>query len=72
MTQKEKAISFLSLASSNRVNEGFEQYIHGKATLGKQIFGVIHLFRFYEDKIIESWEASQVEIEDSVNAYGLF
>ena len=46
--------------------------VHGKVTLGPKIFGVIHIFRFEDDKIIESWEASQEEIIDSPNQYGLF
>jgi len=41
-------------------------------TLDDTIFGVIHFFRFEGDKIIESWEASQQEIENSPNRYGLF
>jgi predicted SnoaL-like aldol condensation-catalyzing enzyme len=28
--------------------------VHGKVTLAPKVFGVIHIFRFAEDKIIES------------------
>jgi hypothetical protein len=33
---------------------------------------LIHIFRFEEDLIIESWEASQEAIADMPNEYGLF
>jgi predicted SnoaL-like aldol condensation-catalyzing enzyme len=46
--------------------------MHGKVTLAPKIFGVIHVFRFRGDKIIESWEASQEALADSPNEYGLF
>ena len=46
--------------------------VHGKVTLDPKIYGVIHLFRFEEGLIIESWEASQEELEDSPNENGLF
>lgn len=46
--------------------------IHGKVTLAPKVFGVIHIFRFEGDKIIESWEASQEALNDSPNEYGLF
>lgn len=118
--RKEIATSFLQMASSGRVHEAFEKYVHpdfihhlvffkgdrqsflrameenarefpdktyetmhaledgelvavhGKVTLGSQVFGVIHIFRFADDKIIESWEASQEALADSPNEYGLF
>jgi predicted SnoaL-like aldol condensation-catalyzing enzyme len=120
MNKKEIATSFLKLASSGKVREAFEKYIHpdfvhhlvffkgdresflkameenarefpdktyetmhaledgefvavhGKVTLAPKIFGVIHIFRFEDGKIIESWEASQEELEDSPNEHGLF
>ena len=46
--------------------------VHGKVTLSPKVFGVIHIFRFEGDKIIESWEASQEELKDSPNENGLF
>jgi predicted SnoaL-like aldol condensation-catalyzing enzyme len=46
--------------------------VHGKVTLGPKVFGVIHIFRFEDGKIIESWEASQEALEDSPNEHGLF
>jgi hypothetical protein len=46
--------------------------VHGKVTLIPKIYGVIHIFRFEEDKIIESWEASQEALDDSPNENGLF
>ncbi len=46
--------------------------IHGKVSLGARIFGVIHIFKFLDGKIIESWEASQEDTADSVNENGLF
>lgn len=47
--------------------------IHGRASgpFGKD-WSVIHIFRFEGDKIIESWEASQEDIEDSPNTNGIF
>lgn len=46
--------------------------IHGKVVLTPKVYGVIHLFRFEQDKIIESWEASQEELGNSPNENGLF
>jgi len=46
--------------------------VHGKVVLAPKVYGVIHIFRFNDDKIIESWEASQEELEDSPNENGLF
>lgn len=46
--------------------------VHGKVTLDPKIYGVIHIFRFEGDKIVESWEASQEALEDSPNEHGLF
>jgi len=47
--------------------------VHGKVQLAPDsVWSVIHIFRFQEGKIIESWEASQEEIEDSPNENGLF
>jgi predicted SnoaL-like aldol condensation-catalyzing enzyme len=46
--------------------------VHGKVVLTPKMYGVIHIFRFKEDKIIESWEASQEELKDSPNKNGLF
>ena len=46
--------------------------VHGKVTLDKKVYGLIHLFRFKGDKIIESWEASQEELKGLPNENGLF
>jgi len=46
--------------------------VHGKVVLTPKVYGVIHIFRFKGDKIIESWEASQEELKDSPNENGLF
>ena len=46
--------------------------VHGKVVLKPKVYGVIHIFLFRADKIIESWEASQEELEDSPNENGLF
>lgn len=46
--------------------------IHGKVTLGSKVYGVIHIFRFEDEKIIESWEASQEDIKERINENGLF
>lgn len=46
--------------------------VHGKVELGSNTYGVIHIFRFENDKIIESWEASQEDIKNSPNENGLF
>jgi predicted SnoaL-like aldol condensation-catalyzing enzyme len=47
--------------------------VHGKVTLSpEKVYSVIHVFRFEDDKIIESWEASQEELKDSPNENGLF
>jgi predicted SnoaL-like aldol condensation-catalyzing enzyme len=120
MSKKDRAVSFLELASAGKVREAFEKYIHpnfihhlvfikgdrvsflkamednarefpdktyetihaledsdlvavhGKVMLTPKIYGVIHIFRFEGDKIIESWEASQEALDDSPNENGLF
>lgn len=46
--------------------------VHGKVVLASKVYGVIHIFRFKDDKIIESWEASQEDLKDSPNENGLF
>ena len=47
--------------------------VHGKVSLSpEKVYSVIHIFRFEDDKIIESWEASQEELKDSPNKNGLF
>ncbi len=46
--------------------------VHGRVKLGQKVFGVIHIFRFKDGLIIESWEASQEELKDSPNENGLF
>lgn len=54
------------------LEEGDLVAVHGKVVLTPKVYGVIHIFRFQEDKIIESWEASQEALEDSPNEFGLF
>jgi predicted SnoaL-like aldol condensation-catalyzing enzyme len=47
--------------------------IHGKVVLSQDSqWSVMHIFRFEDDKIIESWEASQQVLKDSPNENGLF
>lgn len=47
--------------------------IHGKVTLSPDSqWSVIHIFRFEDDKIIESWEASQELFKDMPNENGIF
>jgi len=120
MRKKEIAVSFLEEASSGKVREAFNKYIHpdfrhhlifikgdcesflnameenykqfpdksyetihaledhdlvaihGKVKLPPKVYNVIHIFRFENNKIIESWEASQEELENSPNENGLF
>ena len=118
---KKIATSFLNLASSGKVREAYEKYVHsdfshhnvyfkgdreslltgmeenarefpdkkyetmhaledgelvavhGRVTLTPDlVFAVIHIFRFEDNKIIESWEASQKMLKDSTNENGLF
>jgi len=47
--------------------------VHGKVSnvFGKD-WSAIHIFRFERDKIIEEWEASQENMEDSPNENGIF
>jgi predicted SnoaL-like aldol condensation-catalyzing enzyme len=54
------------------IEDGDLVAIHGKVVLDTKVFGVLHFFRFSGDKIIESWEASQEELNDSPNEHGLF
>lgn len=47
--------------------------IHGKVSgVFNKSLAVIHIFRFDGDKIIESWEASQENIDSSPNTHGIF
>ena len=46
--------------------------VHGKVVLGDKTYGVIHIFRFKDGKIIEAWEASQEDLNNSPNENGLF
>lgn len=47
--------------------------VHGKVTLtADQQWSVIHIFRFADGQIVESWEASQELLEDSPNENGIF
>lgn len=46
--------------------------VHGKVSFGGKVYGLIHIFRFDGDKIMEMWEASQEELKDSPNENGLF
>jgi predicted SnoaL-like aldol condensation-catalyzing enzyme len=47
--------------------------VHGKVRLAPDsLWSVIHIFRFENDKIIESWEASQEVLKDSPNENGIF
>jgi predicted SnoaL-like aldol condensation-catalyzing enzyme len=47
--------------------------VHSKITLDPdKVFGVIHIFRFEDDKIVEEWEAGQELLSDSPNENGIF
>jgi predicted SnoaL-like aldol condensation-catalyzing enzyme len=46
--------------------------VHGRVVLAPKVYGLIHIFRFEGNKIIESWEASQQELKDTPNENGLF
>ncbi len=54
------------------VAEGELVTVHGRIVLDSKEYSVLHLFRFENGKIVESWEASQEAIDDSPNEYGLF
>ena len=55
------------------LEEGDLVAVHGKVTnVHAKTWSVIHIMRFEGEKIIEMWEASQEEIEDSPNEYGIF
>ena len=58
--------------SMHALEDGDLVAVHGKVTLAPKVYGVIHIFRFEGNKIIESWEASQEELADSPNENGLF
>ena len=122
MNNKERAISFLRLASSGNVWEAYETYVHPdfrhhnpyfpgdraallagmeesavtfpkkefeavraledgdlvavharvRLTPSKPGIGLIYIFRFENDQIIEEWEASQEVPKDSPNQNGVF
>jgi predicted SnoaL-like aldol condensation-catalyzing enzyme len=55
------------------LEEGNLVAVHGKVILSPDSqWSVIHIFRFENNKIIESWEASQEILKDSPNENGLF
>ena len=55
------------------IEEGNFVVVHGKVVLSPDSqWSVIHIFRFEENKIVESWEASQEILKDSPNENGLF
>jgi predicted SnoaL-like aldol condensation-catalyzing enzyme len=54
------------------IEDGDFVAVHGKVVLKPKVYGVIHIFRFEDNKIIESWEASQEELKHSPNENGLF
>ena len=55
------------------LEDGDLAVIHGKVNLSPtQVFSVIHIFRFQEERIIEMWEASQQDLPDSPNEFGIF
>ncbi|MHB1050724.1 MAG: nuclear transport factor 2 family protein [Bacteroidota bacterium] len=54
------------------LEDGDSVAVHGKVVLASKVYAVIHILRFEDDKIVESWEASQEELGDSPNEHGLF
>lgn len=55
------------------LEEGELVAVHGKVFLSTESqWSVIHIFRFENDRIIESWEASQQLLKDSPNENGIF
>lgn len=47
--------------------------VHGKVTFSEDSqWSVIHIFRFKDGLIAESWEASQQALKDSPNQFGIF
>jgi predicted SnoaL-like aldol condensation-catalyzing enzyme len=55
------------------LEEGDLVTAHSKITLdAEKVFGVIHIFRFEDDKIIEEWEAGQEALKGSPNENGIF
>ena len=122
MNNKERAISFLRLASSGNVWEAYGTYVHPqfrhhnpyfpgdraallagmeesaltfpkkefeavraledgdlvavharvRLTPSKPWIGLIYIFRFQDDQIIEEWEAGQEVPKDSPNQNGVF
>jgi predicted SnoaL-like aldol condensation-catalyzing enzyme len=72
MEDNSREFSHKTYQTIHALEDGDLVAIHGKVTLDLKIFGVIHIFRFEDDKIIESWEASQEALNDSPNENGLF
>lgn len=72
MDENAKAFSEKTYVTTHTLEDGDLVAVRGKVTLSPKVYGVIHIFRFQDGKIIESWEASQEDIEDSVNENGLF
>ncbi len=47
--------------------------VHSKVALDPEnVFSVIHIFRFEDEKIIEEWESAQEVPKDSPNENGVF
>ena len=49
-------------------------FVHSKVSVNgnDMIFGLVHIFRFYEDSIIELWDIAQQVPKDSPNKVGMF
>ena len=60
-------------ATLRALEDGALVAVHGKVTFAPdQQWSVIHIFRFEDGKIIESWEASQEALKDFPNENGIF
>lgn len=47
--------------------------VHSKVSLdADRLFGVIHIFRFEGELIVEAWEGAQEVLKDSPNEHGIF
>ena len=73
MEENAKEFPDKTYESLRALEDGDLVTVHGKVQLSSDMtFAVIHIFRFEDGKIAELWEASQEQVEDSPNEYGLF
>jgi predicted SnoaL-like aldol condensation-catalyzing enzyme len=73
MEENAKQFPVKTYQTLHALEDGDLAVVHGKVALApEKVYGVIHVFRFADGLIIESWEASQEVLGDSPNEQAVF